>query len=81
MGRYVNLTWQMVIEQTRMNFMVLLSPRLGELHILARSAVPGIPRLNLGRTSRLHTLRLEFVIPLSRPLSNPSFTHLGATDS
>jgi hypothetical protein len=56
-----------------------LSPRLGELRFLARNAVPGIPHLNLGRTSRLHMPRLEPIIPLSRPL--PSFTHLGVADS
>jgi len=32
---------------------------------------------NLGRTSRLQTPRLEPIIPLSRPLYNPSFTDLG----
>jgi hypothetical protein len=52
-----------------------------ELRILARNVVPGIPYLNLGRTSRLHPPRLEPVIPLRRPLPNPSFTHLGAADS
>ena len=60
---------------------IQLSPRKGELRILARNAAPGISHLNLGRTSRLHTPRLEPIIPLSRPLPNPSFTHLGAADS
>jgi hypothetical protein len=58
-----------------------VSPRLGELRILARNAVPGIPHLNLGETSRLRTPRLEPIVPLSQPLPNPSFKHLGAADS
>jgi hypothetical protein len=49
-------------------FSIILSPRLGELHLLARNAIPGIPHLNLGQTSRLHTARLEPIIPISRPL-------------
>jgi hypothetical protein len=39
-----------------------------EFRILARNAVPDIPYLNLGRTSRLHTPRFEPIISLSRPL-------------
>jgi hypothetical protein len=58
-----------------------LSPRKRELHILTQNAIPGIPYLNLGWTSRLHTPRLEPIIPLSWPFLNSSFTHLGATGS
>jgi hypothetical protein len=66
---------------TVVNDIALPALRSVELHILARNAVPGIPYLDLGRTSRLHPPRLEPIIPLSRPLPNPSFTHLGAADS
>src|ERR1700733_7306185 len=45
--------------------------------ILARNVVPGILYLNLGRTSRLYTPKLEPIIPLSRLLLNLSFTYLG----
>jgi hypothetical protein len=57
--------------------------RLGELRILARNAVPGIPHLNLGRASRLRTPRLEHIIPLNRPSSSPQPqpTHWAAADS
>jgi hypothetical protein len=51
----------------------LRASRLGELHILARNVVPGIPHLNLRRTSRVHTPKPEPFIPLSRPFPNPSF--------
>jgi hypothetical protein len=39
-------------------------------YILARNVVPGIAHLNLGRTSRLYTPKLEPIIPLSRLLLN-----------
>jgi len=57
--------------------------RLGELRILARNAVPGIPHLNLGRASRLRTPRLEHIIPLNRPSASPQPqpTHWAAADS
>jgi hypothetical protein len=42
----------------------------GKGYPLHFSVVPGISHLNLGRTSRLYTPKLELIIPLSRLLLN-----------